>query len=563
MKIHSDVRPALYARVSSEQQVRDETIGSQLEALRQRIAADGLVLDEALCFLDEGISGAVLVRPALERLRDQAAAGLFDRLYVLCPDRLARSFAHQALLLEELQRAGVDVVFLNHAHDPTPEGQLLLQVQGVIAESERAKIHERHRRGKLHAARAGSVSVLGGAPFGSRSIDRKTGGGTARLEVIPEEAEVVRQIFTWVGLEGCSVAEVGRRLTARGPPTRTGTSRWITSTIAAMLANPTYTGTARYGRTKSGPRRTPVRRPRRLAAGRVRPPYSIYHTDAAEQRPIAVPALVDEALFEAARAQLAENRQRKRIGVVGATVLLQGLLVCARCGYASHGIASHWEKRRPYRSYRCGGTFAARFGGQELCTNKLLNMNRTDAAVWEDVRGLLLDPERLAAEHRRRWEGPAASEDPRAVSRARRIAAVRRSMDRLIDSYQEGYLKKEEFEPRIAGLRTRLEELETAAAQATEQERSEAELRLVIGAVEQFAERVRAGLDSSDFATRRDILRTLVDRIEVDDRAIRIVYKVNLVPFERRPSRGILQDCPTSFFSRMAKVAGGTFAPTP
>jgi site-specific DNA recombinase len=134
VKIHSNVRPALYARVSSEQQVRDETIGSQLEALRQRIAADGLVLDEALCFLDEGISGALLVRPALERLRDQAAAGLFDRPYVLCPDRLARSFAHQALLIEELRRAGVDVVFLSHAHDPTPEGQLLLQVQGVIAE---------------------------------------------------------------------------------------------------------------------------------------------------------------------------------------------------------------------------------------------------------------------------------------------------------------------------------------------------------------------------------------------------------------------------------------------
>jgi Resolvase, N terminal domain len=120
VKIHSNVRPALYARVSSEQQVRDETIGSQLEALRQRIAADGLVLDEASCFLDEGISGAVLVRPALERLRDQAAAGLFDRLSVLCPDRLARSFAHQALLIEELQRAGVDVVFLNHAQHTIP-----------------------------------------------------------------------------------------------------------------------------------------------------------------------------------------------------------------------------------------------------------------------------------------------------------------------------------------------------------------------------------------------------------------------------------------------------------
>jgi site-specific DNA recombinase len=324
-----------------------------------------------------------------------------------------------------------------------------------------------------------------------------------------------------------------------------------------MLANPTYTGMARYGRTRCGPRRTQPRRPRRLKAGRVRLPGSIYRTDEADQWPIAVPAIVDEALFEAARVQLAENRKRKRAGVVGATVLLQGLLVCARCGYAYHGNASHREKPHPYRYYRCGGTFAARFGGQKICNNKILNMRRTDEAVWEDVRGLLLDPERLAAEHRRRWEGPAASEDPRAVSLARRIAAVRRSMDRLIDSYQDGYLEKEEFEPRIAGLRTRLEELERAAAEATEREQSEEELRLVIGAVEQFAERVRAELDSSDFATRRDIIRTLVDRIEVDDRAIRIVYKVNLVPFERSPSRGILQHCPSSFAAIGLDACGG------
>ena len=332
MKIPTEIRPALYARVSCEQQVRDETIASQLEALSQRIAAEGLALDEACRFVDEGVSGALLVRPALERLRDQAAAGAFDRLYVLCPDRLARSYAHQALLLDELHRAGVEVVFLDHAHDPTPEGALLRQVQGVIAEYERAKIQERNRRGKLHAARAGSISVLGRAPFGYRYIDRRAGGGVARLEVIPEQAEVVRQVFAWVATEGCSLAEVGRRLRARGIVTPTGKGRWLSSTIAAMLANPAYAGTARYGRTRLGPRREQFRRPRPLKVGRVRPPQSIYRTADAEQIAIAVPAIVDEELFEATRTQLAANRRRKRTGVVGATVLLQGLLVCRGAG---------------------------------------------------------------------------------------------------------------------------------------------------------------------------------------------------------------------------------------
>jgi site-specific DNA recombinase len=541
------IRPAFYARVSSEQQVRKETIDSQTQALRQRIAADGLVLDESLEFADDGVSGSVLVRPALERLRDQAAAGGIDRLYVLCPDRLARSYAHQALLVDELRRAGVELVFLDHAHDPTPEGNLLLQVQGVIAEYERAKIQERNRRGMLHAARSGSVSVFGRAPFGYRYIDRRAGGGTARLEIADDQAEVVRQIFTWVAVEGCSLSEIGRRLEIQGVASPSGRARWPISTLGSMLANPTYAGTAMYGRTRVGPRREELRRPRRLKAGRVRLPSSTYQTESSEQIAIAVPAIVEPEVFEAARARLAENRERKRVGVVGATALLQGLLACSKCGYAYVGAWSNPKKKpNPYRYYRCDGGIASRFGGLAICGNKLLNRGRIDAAVWEDVRGLLLDPTRLAAEHRRRLEGPAEPDDPKATSATRKVAAVRRSLERLIDSYQDGYLEKEEFEPRIRGLRERLIQLEATATDLAKQERSEEELRQVIGAIGQFAAGVRERLDSSDFTTQRDLIRTLVDRIEVGEESIRIVYKVNIVPFERGPSRGLLQDCPTS-----------------
>ncbi len=556
MKQAGSIRPAFYARVSSEQQVRKETIDSQLQALRQRIAADGLVLDESLGFADEGVSGSVLVRPALERLRDLVAAGGVDRLYVLCPDRLARSFAHQALLVDEFRRAGVELAFLNHAHDPTPEGNLLLQVQGVIAEYERAKIQERNRRGKLHAARSGSMSVFGRAPFGYRYIDRKAGGGVARIEIAEDQAEVVRQIFNWVIVDGLSLSEVKRRLEIQGAANPSGGTRWLTSTLGSMLANPAYAGTAMFGRTRLGPRRETFRRTRRLKDGHIRNPCSIYQTDASERIAIAVPAIVGPEVFEAARAQLAENRKRKRVGVVGASCLLQGLLVCSRCGYAYVGAWSHPKKPHPYRYYRCGGGIASRFAGVRICTNKILNRSRVDAAVWEDVRGLLLDPTRLAAEHRRRLEGPAEPADPKATSATKKVAAVRRSIERLIDSYQDGYLEKEEFEPRIRGLRGRLAQLEANAAGLAKQERSEEEVKQVIEALEQFAAGVRERLDSSDFTTQRDLIRTLVDRIEVGEKTIRIVYKVNIVPFERGPSRGRLQHCPTSLFSIGGKSRG-------
>ena len=171
------LRAAIYARVSSQQQADANTIASQVEALRDRVRSDGLKLDSEFCFFDEGHSGATLLRPALERLRDQAAAGVLDRLYVHSPDRLARSYAYQVLLLEEFRRSGVEVVFLNRPIGRSPEEDLLLQVQGMMAEYERAKIAERSRRGKRHAARGGSVNVLSGAPYGYRYVGKLAGGG--------------------------------------------------------------------------------------------------------------------------------------------------------------------------------------------------------------------------------------------------------------------------------------------------------------------------------------------------------------------------------------------------
>src|SRR6516225_4993811 len=204
----SHVRPALYARVSSDQQTEDCTIASQVAALEERIGRDGLTLDPELRFLDQGYSGSTLVRPALERLRDLAAAGAIDRLYVHSPDRLARKYAYQVLLVDELHRCGIELIFLNRALGQTPEDDLLLQVQGMVAEYERAKILERSRRGKRHAASRGSVNVLSGAPYGYRYVTKYEGGGQARYEILPEEACVVRQVFTWVGGDRLTIGEV-------------------------------------------------------------------------------------------------------------------------------------------------------------------------------------------------------------------------------------------------------------------------------------------------------------------------------------------------------------------
>jgi site-specific DNA recombinase len=254
-----DLQPALYARVSSDQQAHSGAIASQVASLRERITADGLRLEPERVFLDEGYSGASLLRPALERLRDAVAAGVVDRLYVHSPDRLARRYAYQVLLIEEFRRAGVQVVFLNRPIGGSAEDDLLLQVQGMIAEYERAKILERSRRGRRHAARSGSVSALCAAPFGYRYIGKALGGGVARFEVAEDEARIVRQIFAWVGLERVSLHEVCRRLAEAGCRTRTGLARWDPTTVCGMLKNPAYIGQAAFGRSRFLPPRPRLR----------------------------------------------------------------------------------------------------------------------------------------------------------------------------------------------------------------------------------------------------------------------------------------------------------------
>src|SRR5262245_39572171 len=123
---HDHLRVAIYARVSGDQQEKEDTIASQLEAVTRRLASDGLECEPELSFVDDGSSGYILARPGLERLRDQAAAGVIDRLYVLDPDRLSRKYAYQVLILEELSRCGVDVVFLRNPPGRGPEENLLV-----------------------------------------------------------------------------------------------------------------------------------------------------------------------------------------------------------------------------------------------------------------------------------------------------------------------------------------------------------------------------------------------------------------------------------------------------
>jgi site-specific DNA recombinase len=538
----SSLRVALYARVSSDHQADQGTIASQVAALRQRIAADGSHVEPDLEFLDDGYSGATLLRPALERLRDQAALAAIDRLYVHAPDRLARNYALQFLLLDELHHAGVAVVFLNRALGQSPEDDLLLQVQGVIAEYERAKISERSRRGKLHAARTGQLSVFGGAPYGYRYVGKQEAGGPARYEIVWEQARVVQQIFAWVARERLSLGAVGRRLEQQGQPSPSGRARWPRATIAVLLKNPAYKGQAAFGKTRVRPRQ-PSLRPRRGQGDVPRRPYSVTHQNT-QPLLVPVPALVSEDDFAAVAEQLAENQQRYRQRRTGARYLLQGLVVCAGCGYGWHGLSRKSGAQARCTYYRCSGRQSS-VEPSARCQAKQLRAAALEDAVWHDVRNLLKHPGKIAEEYQQRLQTKPGQAEQRGIEPlTRQLEKAKRAIGRLIDLYSEGLLEKSELEPRLRAAKERLGKLEaevqTLAAEAAQQ----GELRLALTRLQDFADQVKEGLDQADWATRREVIRALVKRIEVGAQEVRIVYRVAPVPFVERPNGGVLQDCP-------------------
>jgi site-specific DNA recombinase len=310
------------------------------------------------------------------------------------------------------------------------------------------------------------------------------------------------------------------------------------------LHNPAYQGTAAFGKTRQGPLRP------RLRAQRGRPQQprratADYDVPAAEWLPIPVPALVDPALFAAVQDQLQENRRHARQSRRGARYLLQGLVHCQQCGYAFYGkpISRKAAKGKPrtYAYYRCLGTDAYRFGGERVCTNAQVRTDLLDVTVWREVQGILAHPERVAEEYQRRLQTTTAGTHQAQATLEAQRGKVRQGLARLIDSYAEGLLEKHEFEPRITRLRQRLTQLEEQRQQLIDVAALQTEIRLIVGRLEDFAAKIDAGLEDSDWLSKREMIRALVKRVEVTPDRVNVIFRVDAYPGEASSEKKSLQ----------------------
>jgi site-specific DNA recombinase len=517
---------AIYARVSSDKQREENTIASQTAALVVFAGEQQFEVPREWIFEDDGYSGASLIRPGLERVRDLAAEGLIQALLVYAPDRLSRRYAHQILLIEELARAGVETVFIRAPRGSTPEDELLVQFQGMIAEYERAQILERSRRGKRHRARQGEVSVLSGAPFGYRFI-RKTDHSAAYYEIDEEQARVVRQIFELYSVQGLSIGAIARLMNEQAVPTCKRRGRWERSTVWGMLRNPAYKGEACFGKTTIAPRQR-ITRPIRMRGG-VATRNSASHERAREDWiTIAVPPIVTEETFALAQERLRANKIHAPRRTVTPSVV-QGLVSCTKCGYALYRTSTRSSARKIHY-YRCLGSDAYRHLSGPVCNNRPVRQDLLDDVVWTEIVRLLEDPRLIQNEIERRLMA-AREADPtkrRDEALRRDLVRIRKAIDRLLTAYQEGLLPIEELRERMPELRRR-EQASNAELQAiADQSVTRAAYLRLAETLNTFLTRLRSSAGALDVSERQRIMRLLVKEVLVGDDKIIIRHCIPL-----------------------------------
>ena len=515
---------AIYARVSSDRQKEEQTIVSQTAALIEYCRQEGYAVPDEWIFRDEGYSGATLIRPGLERVRDLAAEGQIEKVLIYSPDRLSRKYAYQVLLIEEFARQGVEVIFIRSPRASTPEEHLLVQFQGMIAEYERAQIAERTRRGKRYRAKMGLINVLSGAPYGYRYV-KKTETTASYYEIIEQQAEVVRKVFELYTEVGLSIGAIARWLNDHEIPTRKKTSRWERSTVWAMLRNPAYMGKACFGKTESAPRQRTTRPLRqrggfspRCSANRERPRH--------EWIEIPVPAIISEETFTLAEGRLEDNKRFSKRRTIDPT-LLHGMLVCGECGYAYYRCSTRTSKRKIYY-YRCLGSDDYRHVNGRVCHNKPIRQDYLDGVIWKQVIELLEDPEMIRKEIQRRIKEIQNSNPTRKRKEVvnREITRHQKGIEKLLDAYQEGLLKLDELRDRLPNLRKRSDALQSELRSLEAVSANQQTFFRLADNIENFLERLRCNADTLDVIERQKILRLVIKEILIHKETIKVRHSI-------------------------------------
>ncbi|MDP3948610.1 MAG: recombinase family protein [bacterium] len=508
MKTAEDIKKtlnliAVYARVSTAKQEEDGTIETQLLAVREFAKKNGYTIVKE--YIDDGWSGDILARPQLDQLRQDAKSKIWEAVLAYDPDRLARRYSYQELVMDELREAGVEVLFVTTPSPKNGEEKILHGVKGLFAEYERVKIAERFRLGKLRKVKEGHI-LVSEAPYGLTYVSKKD-GVQGYYEINEEEIRNLKKIFSLVD-EGMTLRGVVKKLQElRIRPRKSKRGVWSTSTLSHILRNKTFIGEATYGKSYAvvpeNPINTEKYKKMRKTSRKIRPDN--------EWITIPVPPILDRDLFMRVQERLRTNfelceRNRKN------EYLLAGRTWCV-CGYRRTGEGPQHGK---YLYYRCTSKVHT-FPFPSECREKGINARIADKMVWQRIAKLMSSPELLTAQmnnwlkkrHNGRQNGGVAVEDMR-----KDILKLKEQEDRYNKAYGAGLFPIEKLREYAIPIRDRVAAIESQIAESETERRGINEAVLPKPhEVEVFCQENIRTLHGLNFEAKRVIVMDTVEKI--------------------------------------------------
>ncbi len=516
---------AVYVRVSTQRQAQAQTIEQQLDSLQKYHESQGWPWNEENIFRDDGYSGAKLRRPGLDRLREQVGRAAFEKVVITAPDRLARNYVHQMLLIEEFEKSGCQVEFVDRPMSRDPHDQLLLQIRGAVSEYERSLIAERMRRGRRQKYLAGGLLPWTRAPYGYR-VDPARPRDPAGVRLEPTEAAIVAELFSTYLQEGKSLKAETQRLTNLSVSSPAGKSRWNQATVRGILTNPVYSGTVYIGRSR--PTEAHGRHSALVPIGRGRGG----HVQTGQEDWTAVtqvPAIISQEQFDLVQTKLAHNQQFARRNNTAYPYLLRAMVSCGTCRLGCNGRSS----RGGYAYYVCVGKSHGTISHRdEKCSARSIPVEQLDELVWQDVCEMLMHPDQIATALYRAQGGQWLPQELQARRENLRKARVslEQQMERLTDAYLANVLQLDEYKRRRQELEQRLSVIAEQKRQLEANVGHHDQLAGMAQSIEAFCQRVQQGIGEATFEQKRQLIELLVDRVIVTSEEVEIRYAIPTSP---------------------------------
>lgn len=506
---------ALYCRVSTALQEQEKTIESQLSELRDICRKQGhQVLEE---YVDNGWSGSSLQRPALDRLRDDASRGFIESLYIYSPDRLARDFVDQGIVIRELEKSNVEIVFFDEPLKDDINSRLMFGVKGLFGEYERRVIAERMRRGRMYKLK--SKGILGGTPPFGYTYIKKTSDREGCYKINESETRIVRLIFD-LYIQHNSSDRVIKELTLRGLRPRHGLW-WSRSTVGRILKNEAYIGRAYYNKNYSVEVEGSEKKYRKIIKTGRRP------RSRKEWILVKIPPILENNKF-----LLVQELKRKSTRAFGGSknfYLVSGLTRCSGCGSTFVG-----DKTRKHRYYRCTNRLR-RFPLQKNCSMPSIKAEELEKASWKAIERAVTRPRVLTAHiyqlHDKLNQGKRTSKRERAALISER-SKISIQKERLLDAFVNGIISKPQLSGRLDSYSIHEQELTDKLKKIEDGFAQESMRPLIKDDIKHFCNLAKQRIKKLTLEQKRQFLYYLVQEIQIDSKNKKAKIKCS-IPFNR------------------------------